>query len=193
MEATSRPRGDKRAKILEAALELFAARGFYGTAVPEVARLAGVGAGTIYRYFESKEALVNVLLRHWRQALGAALLRGFPGGAPAREQFRAIWQRGVAFARRHPRAVHFLELHHHGPYEDAESRAVEEAMRQPIVQFVELSQGAGALKDVPAELLIHLVWGSFVGVVRGQDEGRLPATDALMAEAERCVWEAIRR
>jgi len=46
-------RGDKRETILAAALELFVERGFYGTAVPEIAERAGVGAGTIYRYFES--------------------------------------------------------------------------------------------------------------------------------------------
>src|SRR5690606_27876447 len=52
---------DKREAILHAALELFVERGFWGTAVPEIAEKAGVGAGTIYRYFESKEALVNAL------------------------------------------------------------------------------------------------------------------------------------
>ena len=52
---------EKHQKILSAALELFANRGFHGTAVPDVAKLAGVGAGTIYRYFENKEALVNAV------------------------------------------------------------------------------------------------------------------------------------
>src|SRR5438067_8425981 len=44
--------GDKREAIMSAALELFVERGFYGTAVPEIAERAEVGAGTIYRYFE---------------------------------------------------------------------------------------------------------------------------------------------
>ena len=55
--------GDKREAIMTAALELFVERGFFGTAVPEIADRAGVGAGTIYRYFESKEALVNEIYR----------------------------------------------------------------------------------------------------------------------------------
>src|SRR5262245_28981195 len=54
---------DKAEAIMAAALELFIKRGFYGTAVPEIAERAGVGAGTIYRYFESKEALVNAIYR----------------------------------------------------------------------------------------------------------------------------------
>ena len=45
---------DKREAILEAALELFAERGFHGTAVPLIAAKAHVGAGTIYRHFKDK-------------------------------------------------------------------------------------------------------------------------------------------
>ena len=61
---------DKREAILQAALELFVERGFYGTAVPEIADRASVGAGTIYRYFESKEALVNAIYRQEKLRFG---------------------------------------------------------------------------------------------------------------------------
>src|SRR6185503_5568621 len=48
---------DKRRRMLDAALTAFAERGYHGVAVPEVAAAAGVSTGTIYVYFESKEAL----------------------------------------------------------------------------------------------------------------------------------------
>src|ERR1700730_16443430 len=73
---------DKRAAIMTAALELFVERGFYGTAVPEIADKAQVGAGTIYRYFESKEALVNALYRDLKMQFAGAVIDGFPAGAP---------------------------------------------------------------------------------------------------------------
>src|SRR4051812_14698782 len=62
--------GDKRESIMSAALDLFVERGFFGTAVPEIADRAGVGAGTIYRYFESKEALVNAIYREQKLLFG---------------------------------------------------------------------------------------------------------------------------
>ncbi|MCW7461137.1 helix-turn-helix domain-containing protein [Leptospira limi] len=52
---------NKSEEILSAALELFTAKGFDGTAVPLIAERANVAAGTIYRYFASKEELVNSL------------------------------------------------------------------------------------------------------------------------------------
>src|SRR5690348_5979837 len=65
---------DKRRRILDAALQTFAAKGYHGTAVPEVADAAGVGTGTLYRYFAHKEALVNEVYRDAKQRLKVALL-----------------------------------------------------------------------------------------------------------------------
>src|SRR5687768_1361146 len=93
---------DKRAAILEAALELFVERGFHGTAVPEVAERAGVGAGTIYRYFASKEALVNELYQREKSMLSTRVLREFPIASSAREQFGTLWRRLAAYAKDEP-------------------------------------------------------------------------------------------
>ena len=71
-------RADKREAILDAALDLFAQRGFHGTAVPAVAERARVGAGTIYRYFASKEALVNAVYQRHKSAVADSIIGNFP-------------------------------------------------------------------------------------------------------------------
>ena len=63
------PDSEKGDLILEAALDLFVERGFYGTSVPSVADKAHVATGTIYHYFASKEALVNSLYKRWKAAI----------------------------------------------------------------------------------------------------------------------------
>jgi TetR/AcrR family fatty acid metabolism transcriptional regulator len=50
--------GDKRDRILDAAVRVFARKGFHATRVSEVAQAAGVADGTIYLYFKSKEELL---------------------------------------------------------------------------------------------------------------------------------------
>ncbi len=50
--------GDKRAAILRAATTVFARRGFFNAQVADVAREAGVAAGTVYLYFRSKDDLL---------------------------------------------------------------------------------------------------------------------------------------
>jgi TetR/AcrR family transcriptional regulator, repressor of fatR-cypB operon len=183
---------DKRQAILDAALGLFVERGYHGTAVPEVAARAGVGAGTIYRYFASKEALVNELYQEHKQALATRLLDGFPAGAPAREQFHALWTRMAAFAREFPKAWAFVQLHHHADYLDADSRAVEARIDKTAEALLETTQKRGEIKRLPSALLFGLVLGSFTGVVRAAWEGRIPLTDETIQAAEQCCWEAIR-
>ena len=61
-----KPRADaerNRAKVLEAARELFADRGD-DVQMPEVARAAGVGVGTVYRHFPTRQALVEAAAEH---------------------------------------------------------------------------------------------------------------------------------
>ncbi|NUN12779.1 MAG: TetR/AcrR family transcriptional regulator [Myxococcales bacterium] len=55
--ATSRT-PDKRERILEAAIAVFAEKGFAQTKVSEIAKVAGVADGTIYLYFENKDDLL---------------------------------------------------------------------------------------------------------------------------------------
>src|SRR6187397_1520589 len=64
------PRADKREAILRAATDTFAARGFFNAQVADVARAAGVAAGTVYLYFKSKDdLLVSIFERSMREGL----------------------------------------------------------------------------------------------------------------------------
>jgi TetR/AcrR family fatty acid metabolism transcriptional regulator len=61
----------KHAAILRAATDVFASRGFFNAQVADVARAAGVAAGTVYLYFRSKDdLLVSIFERTMRETLG---------------------------------------------------------------------------------------------------------------------------
>jgi AcrR family transcriptional regulator len=183
---------DKRDAIMAAALDLFVERGFFGTAVPEIADNAGVGAGTIYRYFDSKEALVNALYRQEKLHFAEAVIAGIPVVGPARELFRILWMKMSRYAATNAKSFVFLELHHHQRYLDADSRAVEQRMLDLFTNVVVAAQARGELKAGPPRLLMGLVMGAFVGVVRSCVEFEQPIDSADWTLAEQCVWEAIR-
>ena len=70
---------DKRDAILRAATDVFAQNGFFQSQVADVARAAGVAAGTVYLYFRSKDdLLVSIFERTMREAIdeGRAALAG---------------------------------------------------------------------------------------------------------------------
>jgi AcrR family transcriptional regulator len=183
---------DKAEAILAAALDLFVERGFHGTSVPSVADKAGVASGTIYHYFESKEALVNVLYKRWKAEISARLVSDFPHERPVREQFRILWERMAQFAIAHPKELAFLELHHHGSYLDEDSRTIERHTLDFGVAMVMRAQQAQAIKPLSAPLLVELVNGAFLGVFRAALEGRFALDMPTLMDAERCCWEAVR-
>jgi len=57
-----KPKDEVRERILEAALDLLAERGYRAASMPEIARAAGTAVGNLYRYFPSKEALLDAAL-----------------------------------------------------------------------------------------------------------------------------------
>jgi len=61
-ESKKRDTSENRKKIFAAALKLFVEKGFHATTVDEIAALSGVGKGTVYRKFSSKQELLDQLL-----------------------------------------------------------------------------------------------------------------------------------
>jgi TetR/AcrR family fatty acid metabolism transcriptional regulator len=78
------PTGDKRDAILRAATKVFAQNGYFNSQVADVARVAGVAAGTVYLYFKGKDdLLVSIFERSMRDVLaeGRAAVEGIADSA----------------------------------------------------------------------------------------------------------------
>lgn len=182
---------DKYEAILTAALHVFGERGFHGASVPDVASRAGVAAGTIYTYFPSKEALVNTLFRKWKTAIAQRVYTEFPAQASPREQFDTMWRAMASFALENPEAFAFLELHHHRPYLDTESRALDNQLKDFAGVAVAQGQSTGLFKPMDTTLLLELLFGAFIGMMRAHYEGRVKLTDEAIDSARAACWDAL--
>jgi TetR/AcrR family transcriptional regulator, fatty acid metabolism regulator protein len=83
-------RADRRDAILRAAIDVFAGRGFFNAQVADVARAAGVAAGTVYLYFTSKDDLLASI---FERTMREAIAEGRAAVAPVRdpvEQLRTV-------------------------------------------------------------------------------------------------------
>jgi len=83
-------KADKRDAILRAAIDVFAARGFFNAQVADVAREAGVAAGTVYLYFHGKDDLLISIFERTMKAAVAAGRDSLAGTADPIERLRAI-------------------------------------------------------------------------------------------------------
>src|SRR5436309_8676849 len=100
-----RRKDERPAELLAAALEVFVEHGFAAARLADVARRAGVTKGTLYLYFDSKEALFKAVVRETIVpviAQGEALARSFTGSARelleqlVREYWRLVGETALA-------------------------------------------------------------------------------------------------
>lgn len=163
-ERAARQREETRARILEAALEVFAARGYHATSVSDLVEAADVARGTFYLHFASKQAVFLELL----DALLAAFRGSVHGvdataGAPAlREQLVATLVRmfAAAQASRALARVLFREAVGLDPDVDQRIRAFEEQLHAWIAASLVNGVRLGMLRPHDADVAATAIYGA---------------------------------
>jgi AcrR family transcriptional regulator len=69
----------RRKEIINATLEVFSERGYEATSMSQIAKLAGIGKGTIYEYFESKEEIILNAIKTWAEGMAGEVEKQLDG------------------------------------------------------------------------------------------------------------------
>ncbi|MCW1927862.1 TetR/AcrR family transcriptional regulator [Bhargavaea beijingensis] len=182
---------NKHENILMAAQKLFAERGYDGTTVPMIAEEARVGAGTIYRYFENKQMLVNELFRGSVARFAATLHEGFPEQNDFRKRFRHVFYRLVRYSRENPEAFRFINAAANAYFLDEVSKSDFEGFMDFIERHLDEGKKAGLLRGLPAQAFIAIVYGTVFHLSRMFEDGTLEPSDELLAGIEESCWDAV--
>jgi AcrR family transcriptional regulator len=100
---------EKRALFLQTALRLFAAKGVANTSTAEIAKEAGAGAGTLFLYFPTKQALIDALLLMLGRQVADAINAQMDPGFTARQELFAIWQISMQWFLQNPDAFTYIQ------------------------------------------------------------------------------------
>ena len=189
---------DKRCHIMEAALELIAERGFHGAPMSDIAEKAGVAAGTIYRYFESKDILINELNGELEAIITSMLLEGFPEGKAVQERFFYMLRLLFRYFIDHPLHFRFMEQYSYSPYGISRRRDRLLGPRgnddqQLFRRAIEEGVAQSTLKDFPVMVLFGLAFGPMVSLVRDHILGFIHLDDDLIERITEACWDAVKR
>ena len=187
---------DKRGDIIQAALELIAAQGFHGAPMSEIAAKAGVAAGTIYRYFSSKDDLIVAIYRTLEEMMIEAILEESSGGRPVRERFLALQRVSIKYFIAHPLHFRFMEQFFNSPYGDTMRR--DNLLGKPgkhslLIDIFSEGIAQGILKDFPLPIVFSLATGPLMFLMRDHIFGFITLDDALIERTTEACWDAIRR
>jgi AcrR family transcriptional regulator len=105
---------ERRAALVQAAVEVFFRRGYHACRVADVAEAAGISQGTVYNYVKSKEDLLQMIVEDHLVNYERIVMSALEGAATARERLDALLKGTVEalFSYRKHYVVMLRELHH---------------------------------------------------------------------------------
>jgi AcrR family transcriptional regulator len=189
-------KSDKRDDIIRAALELIAEFGFHGAPMALIAEKAGVGAGTIYRYFESKDILIIELYRELEDKLLTALREGFPDEKPMRERFLHIGTTLLRYCISHPLYFRYMEQYHNSPYGASlrKDRLINKSGGQNMFKtLMEEGTAQQVVKDLPLFVHSALAFGPLISLARDHVLGLITLDEDLIVKSIEACWDGIKR
>ena len=159
----------RRAQILDVAARVFAAHGFANTQVQTIANHVGVGNGTIYRYFPTKDQLFLATVERGLQELTAEMDRVLESPLEPVETLVTAIRTYLAFFHRRPEMAELFVQeraafpHHHRPLYFA-TRDDDELAGKHAAFFRRLME-TGRVRPMPFERLFAVVGDLLYGTI----------------------------
>ncbi len=189
-------KSEKRDEIVRAALELIAEHGFHGAPMAMIAERAGVGAGTIYRYFENKDVLINELFRDLEERIYPSLLDGYSLKQSIRERFLHVGTALLRYFITNPLDFRYLEQFHNSPY-GVEYRRDKILGKKEGCDVFRILFDDGieqqVMKDFPLVILFALSFGPLLAMARDHILGFIVLDEQLVTRAIEACWDGIKR
>ncbi len=176
---------DRRRELLDAAVVVFARKGFHASRVGDIAEEAGVAHGLLYHYFRSKEEVLETIAGETWERLLADVERIEVSGGPLDEQLRRFARGYLGSWLTAPDLVRVL-VREVGRSPALAGRVV--GLGEVFAALRRLVEGArqrGEVReDCDARLAAWIVYGALEEILTGWVLGQLSATDA---DVERAV------
>jgi AcrR family transcriptional regulator len=188
---------ERRVLILDAALRTFAAHGYDGAAMDEIAAGAGVSKAVVYDHVASKRELYTHLLEQIRSDLEQAVEDALrPPGKGGEQRVHAAMTAIFAYVEEHPEASRLLMLELQGPQVSPLGQALEEGVTHEIA--VALGSDPRLLGAQPdrarqLEILAELMKSAVLGLASWWYSHPDVPRAMLVERAVAVIWPSIER
>lgn len=157
---------DKRQKILNAALKLFAEHGFQNTSTANISKKAGVATGTLFIYFASKDELINALYKESKQQMGESLKDGFPQDGSTYDKLKHLWSKVNIWALNNADAFSFIHMFSSSPLISNLTREEVQSSAAFAMQSIKDGMKRGEIANISIDLFNNVLDGFLSGTVR---------------------------
>lgn len=172
MISTTNDKGDKRPRLVDAACSVFAEKGYASTRVADIAERAGVGKGTVYEYFSSKEELLFAVFELIHAEISLRMDDALAAGGSSEDKLHNVLSLGAEViaeqVEMQPVILDFWAASRGKDFEETYRRAVVASytfFRNLVSDFIREGQNRGEFKaSVNAEALASVVVATVDGL-----------------------------
>jgi TetR/AcrR family fatty acid metabolism transcriptional regulator len=183
---------DKRRVILDAAVRVFARKGYHTSRVGDIAEEAGVAHGLLYHYFRSKEELLETIFREtWRDVLNAVQAVQETDES-ARDRLAGVAKILLRAWRRDPDLVRVLVREvTRGSHLQKRIDEIDQAFAG-LERIIARGQEEGEFRtDLDPRMVSYVFYGALEEILTGWVLGQLDDGDEQIAAAEQTVIEVV--
>ncbi len=179
----------RRALIIDKAIELFAKKGYLDTKIGDIAKAADMSVGLMFHYFESKEKLFEEIVRYGTNATNTPREMNFENPLDYFEGFLKVL---LQYVKEHPQTMYLFVFlgriqHSEGvPPHIKEIAAGVDQIKQSA-EVIAAGQEYGYFREGDPYLLAFTFWSSIQGIMERlasapelAESGRLPETDWII-------------
>lgn len=183
---------DKRKAILETTLDLIRQYGLQGTPISLIAKNANVAAGTIYHYFQNKEAIITELHNGIREEMLAAMFTENNEGKDFRAQFFSGWANLCRYFISHPGSLIFIQQYNSAPDFRGSKKKNKKIPVDKFGEFFQWGMDNGYLKNTEYNLVASVVFGAIIATAKYHVTGRFDYTDGDLCKIATIIWDGIK-
>ncbi|MNC25448.1 HTH-type transcriptional repressor Bm3R1 [compost metagenome] len=154
--------------VLETTLALIIEKELQATSMSLIAKKSGISTGSIYHYFESKEAIVNELYKGIVSFNGQVVLEGFFTDEPVRTRLERAWENLIRLSLKYPQGFQFIEQYSFSPYiyDEVKKSAYEEGWCKPLEKVYQEAIDAKLFRAMEPKFMVQMHYGSIVYTVK---------------------------
>jgi AcrR family transcriptional regulator len=187
---------DKRAEIMQVALQLLTEHGFDRVPVSMIAEKANVAVGTIYIYFASKDILITEIFSELESNISSELKKNKLTDKSIRDKFLYLTRTIVEYFISHPLHFGYMEQYINSPFGVSLRRDKLSGKMDANDIFLEtFKEGINGkiLKDLPLEVLFSLSIAPVIFSLRDHVLGFITLDTTLIDKLAEACWDGIKR
>lgn len=181
----------KKELLLHAALRLFNAYGFHGTATAKISKEAGVSTGTLYNYFDSKEALIKELFIYIKTNLFTYIMDSIVNNDKIDNTLEHLWAGMIKWAVMNPEYYKYKEAFYKSPYAEAIPKAEVMEIYKPLVEIIKKAYPNVDLMDSKYALLVEYFEASISATINYIRDYDVEDRDRAISEGFKMLWQGI--